>query len=52
MQAVDPVGLEVGYRLIPLVDRAQDGELLRRVRGIRKKIAQELAFCAIGAYPG
>ncbi|AQR65031.1 flagellar biosynthesis protein FlhA [Aquaspirillum sp. LM1] len=44
VQAVDPVGLEVGYRLIPLVDRAQDGELLRRVRGIRKKIAQELGF--------
>ena len=39
-----PVGLEVVYRLIPLVDRAQDGELLRRVRGIRKKIAQELGF--------
>lgn len=44
VQAVDPVGLEVGYRLIPLVDRAQDGELLRRVRGIRKKIAQDLGF--------
>jgi flagellar biosynthesis protein FlhA len=44
VQAVDPVGLEVGYRLIPLVDRNQDGELLRRIRGIRKKIAQELGF--------
>lgn len=44
VQAVDPVGLEVGYRLIPLVDRSQDGELLRRIRGIRKKIAQELGF--------
>jgi flagellar biosynthesis protein FlhA len=41
---VDRLGLEVGYRLVPLVDRAQDGELLRRVRGIRKKIAQELGF--------
>ncbi|QNM98139.1 flagellar biosynthesis protein FlhA [Chitinimonas koreensis] len=41
---VDPVGLEVGYRIIPLVDRNQDGELLRRIRGIRKKIAQELGF--------
>jgi flagellar biosynthesis protein FlhA len=41
---VDPVGLEVGYRLIPLVDRNQDGELLRRIRGIRKKIAQDLGF--------
>ncbi len=44
VQPVDPIGLEVGYRLIPLVDRAQDGELLRRVRGIRKKIAQEVGF--------
>ena len=44
VQPVDPVGLEVGYRLIPLVDRNQDGELLRRIRGIRKKIAQDLGF--------
>ncbi|AXK38147.1 flagellar biosynthesis protein FlhA [Crenobacter cavernae] len=44
VQPVDPLGLEVGYRLIPLVDRGQDGELLRRIRGIRKKIAQELGF--------
>jgi flagellar biosynthesis protein FlhA len=41
---VDMLGLEVGYRLIPLVDRGQDGELLRRIRGIRKKFAQELGF--------
>jgi flagellar biosynthesis protein FlhA len=44
VQHVDALGLEVGYRLIPLVDRSQDGELLRRIRGIRKKIAQELGF--------
>ncbi len=44
VQHVDSLGLEVGYRLIPLVDRTQDGELLRRIRGIRKKIAQELGF--------
>ncbi|WP_028537066.1 flagellar biosynthesis protein FlhA [Paludibacterium yongneupense] len=44
VQPVDQLGLEVGYRLIPLVDRSQDGELLRRIRGIRKKIAQELGF--------
>ena len=44
VQPVDPIGLEVGYRLIPLVDRTQDGELLRRIRGIRKKIDQELGF--------
>jgi flagellar biosynthesis protein FlhA len=41
---VDVLGLEVGYRLIPLVDKAQDGELLRRIRGIRKKFAQEVGF--------
>ena len=44
VQPVDPIGLEVGYRLIPLVDRTQDGELLRRVRGIRRKMAQEIGF--------
>ncbi|PIX96161.1 MAG: flagellar biosynthesis protein FlhA [Hydrogenophilales bacterium CG_4_9_14_3_um_filter_63_34] len=42
--AVDRLGLEVGYRLVPLVDRQQDGDLLRRIRGIRKKIAQDLGF--------
>ena len=41
---LDVLGLEVGYRLIPLVDKAQDGELLRRIRGIRKKFAQEIGF--------
>ncbi|MDP2785833.1 MAG: flagellar biosynthesis protein FlhA [Sulfurimicrobium sp.] len=41
---VDALGLEVGYRLIPLVDRTQDGELLRRIRGIRKKFAQDMGF--------
>ena len=43
---VDVLGLEVGYRLIPLVDRAQDGELLKRIRGLRKKFAQEVGFLA------
>ena len=42
--ALDVLGLEVGYRLIPLVDKTQDGELLRRIRGIRKKFAQEVGF--------
>ncbi len=42
--ALDVLGLEVGYRLIPLVDKAQDGELLRCIRGIRKKFAQEVGF--------
>jgi flagellar biosynthesis protein FlhA len=41
---VDVLGLEVGYRLIPLVDRGQDGELLKRIRGLRKKFAQEIGF--------
>ncbi len=43
---VDVLGLEVGYRLIPLVDKGQDGELLRRIRGLRKKFAQEVGFLA------
>ena len=41
---VDVLGLEVGYRLIPLVDSGADGELLKRVRAIRKKFAQEIGF--------
>ncbi|GBG00740.1 flagellar biosynthesis protein FlhA [Azospira sp. I13] len=41
---LDVLGLEVGYRLIPLVDKTQDGELLRRIRGIRKKFAQDVGF--------
>jgi flagellar biosynthesis protein FlhA len=41
---IDALGLEVGYRLISLVDRAQDGELLKRIKGIRKKFAQEIGF--------
>lgn len=41
---VDTLGLEVGYRLIPLVDQAQDGELLRRIKGIRRKFAQDIGF--------
>ncbi len=40
----DVLGLEVGYRLIPLVDSTQDGQLLIRVRGIRKKFAQDMGF--------
>ena len=43
---VDVLGLEVGYRLIPLVDRGQDGELLKRIRGLRKKFAQDVGFLA------
>ena len=41
---VDPVGLEVGYRLVPLVDSRQGGELMGRVKGVRKKLSQQLGF--------
>ena len=41
---VDVIGLEVGYRLIPMVDRSQGGELLNRIKGVRKKLSQELGF--------
>ncbi|MEL4440261.1 flagellar biosynthesis protein FlhA [Shewanella algae] len=41
---VDTIGLEVGYRLIPLVDKGQGGELLGRIKGVRKKLSQELGF--------
>ena len=41
---VDTLGLEVGYRLIPMVDKAQGGELLKRIKGIRKKFAQDIGF--------
>ncbi len=44
VQPVDPIGLEVGYRLIPLVDQAQDGSLMGRIKGVRKKLSQELGF--------
>lgn len=41
---VDTIGLEVGYRLIPMVDKSQGGELLARIKGVRKKLSQELGF--------
>jgi flagellar biosynthesis protein FlhA len=41
---VDIVGLEVGYRLIPLVDKSQGGQLMMRIKGVRKKLSQELGF--------
>ncbi|VEG90664.1 flagellar biosynthesis protein FlhA [Legionella spiritensis] len=41
---VDVIGLEVGYRLIPMVDNTQGGVLLARIKGVRKKISQELGF--------
>lgn len=44
VEPVDRIGLEVGYRLIPLVDRGQGGQLLARVKGVRKKLSQDLGF--------
>lgn len=44
VETIDQIGLEVGYRLIPLVDRKQGGQLLSRVKGVRKKLTQELGF--------
>lgn len=41
---VDLIGLEVGYRLIPMVDKNQTGELLSRIKGIRKKLSQDIGF--------
>ena len=41
---VDIIGLEIGYRLIPLVDKSQGGELLNRIKGVRKKLSQEFGF--------
>ena len=41
---VDVLGLEVGYRMISLVDKQQDGDLLRRIKGIRKKFTQDVGF--------
>jgi flagellar biosynthesis protein FlhA len=44
VQSVDLIGLEVGYRLVPLVDKKQNGDLLARVRGVRRKLSQDLGF--------
>lgn len=40
----DALALEVGYRIVPLVDEAQGGSLLARIKGVRKKLTQELGF--------
>ncbi|HEY4144052.1 flagellar biosynthesis protein FlhA [Pinirhizobacter sp.] len=42
--SVDTIGLEVGYRLIPLVDKNQGGELMGRIKSVRRKLSQELGF--------
>ncbi len=41
---VDLIGLEVGYRLIPLVDSQRNGPLVARIKGVRKKLTEELGF--------
>ncbi len=44
VEQIDIIGLEVGYRLIPLVDRNQGGELMGRIKGVRKKLSEEMGF--------
>jgi flagellar biosynthesis protein FlhA len=44
VRPVDLLGLEVGYRLVPLVDTSQGGDLLARIRGVRRKLTNELGF--------
>ena len=44
VSSLDSIGLEVGYRLIPLVDQTQGGDLLSRIKGVRKKMSQEMGF--------
>jgi len=44
VQPLDVLGLEVGYRLIPLVDKNQGGQLMTRIKGVRRKLSQELGF--------
>lgn len=41
---IDAIGLEVGYRLIPMVDKSQGGQLMSRIKGVRKKLSQDLGF--------
>lgn len=44
VSSLDAIGLEVGYRLIPLVDQTQGGDLLSRIKGVRKKMSQDMGF--------
>ncbi|GAB3505144.1 flagellar biosynthesis protein FlhA [Pseudoxanthomonas daejeonensis] len=44
LRPVDPLDLEVGYRLIPLVDKAQGGELMARIKAVRRKLTHEIGF--------
>jgi flagellar biosynthesis protein FlhA len=44
VQPVDMIGLEVGYRIVPLLDRAQGGDLVARIKGVRRKLTSDLGF--------
>ncbi len=44
LQPIDLLGLELGYRLIALVDKTRSGDLLTRIKGVRKKFAQDVGF--------
>ena len=44
LQPIDLLGLELGYRLIALVDKNRQGDLLTRIKGVRRKFAQEVGF--------
>ncbi len=44
VNVVDTIGLEIGYRLIPLVDNQQGGKLMERIKGVRKKLSKKLGF--------
>ncbi len=41
---LDTLSLEVGYRLIPLVDSSSGGELLERIKAIRRQLAEDLGL--------
>jgi len=44
LMPIDTLGLEVGYRLISLVDKSREGDLLARIKGVRRKFAQDVGF--------
>ena len=44
VEAVDLIGLDIGYGLIPLVNPETGGQLMSRVKGVRKKLSAELGF--------
>jgi len=41
---VDALGLEIGFRLVPLVDLNHGGDLIKRIKALRKKFAQDVGF--------